>query len=84
MYEYTVSMHTPSGYGLGPNVLSKREAKEAVHKDVVLLKWSTPRTTSMDLQFCTSAYRVTPSDVSLALHRHYIIILLLSMCVYCC
>jgi hypothetical protein len=48
------------GYSLGPNVPSKKD-----HRDItVTLKWSTPKSTSMDLQFCTSAYRVTPSNVS--------------------
>lgn len=37
--------------------------KDSSVKDVVL-KWSTPKSTSLELQRCTSAYRVTPSDVS--------------------
>ena len=29
-----------------------------------MLKWSTPKSTSLDVQCCTSAYRVTPTNVS--------------------
>lgn len=49
----------PTGYALGPIPITK---KDSVVKEVTL-RWSTPKTTSMDFQFCTSAYRVTPSNV---------------------
>ena len=29
-----------------------------------MLKWSTPKSTSLDVQCCTGAYRVTPTNVS--------------------
>ncbi|KAL5516104.1 hypothetical protein EMCRGX_G001375 [Ephydatia muelleri] len=37
----------------------KREGKEG---SIIYLKWSTPKSTSLDLHFCTSAYRVTPTN----------------------
>lgn len=49
-----------AGYSLGPLIPSKKDHREVV----VTLRWSTPKSTPMDLQFCTSAYRVTPSNVS--------------------
>ena len=33
-------------------------------KDAVILRWSTPKTMALDLQYCPSVYRVTPADVS--------------------
>ncbi len=48
-----------AGYGL--SVISSTK-KDSSTKDVVL-KWSTPKSSSLELQRCTSAYRVTPSDV---------------------
>ena len=32
--------------------------------DRLVLKWSTPKTSTLDLQYCTSAFRVTPTNVS--------------------
>ena len=33
-------------------------------KDAVVLRWSTPKSMNLDLQYCSSVYRVTPADVS--------------------
>ena len=58
------------GYGLGAPISAKKEPKDkdTPHKDAIMLKWSTPKSTSLELQFCTSAYRVTPMNVSARVH----------------
>ena len=33
-------------------------------KDAVVLRWSTPKSMNLDLQYCSSVCRVTPADVS--------------------
>ena len=40
-------------------VSGKQEAQQTIY-----LKWSTPKTGKVDLQYCSSVYRVTPMDVS--------------------
>lgn len=54
-----------AGYTLGPAPVMK---KAGLQKDVVTLRWSTPKSAPLDLQFCTSAYRVTPNNVSPSTH----------------
>ena len=58
------------GYGLGAPIATKKDLKDkdTPHRDAVMLKWSTPKSTSLELQFCTSAYRVTPTNVSIDLY----------------
>ena len=51
-----------TGFVLGGGAVGKKGEKEA--KDRLSLKWSTPKTSSLELQPCTSAYRVTPTSVS--------------------
>lgn len=53
-----------AGYNLGPMTGTKKESKEHHGKEIVMLKWSTPKSAPLELQFCTSAYRVTPSNVT--------------------
>ena len=31
--------------------------------DTVMLRWSTPKSMTLDLHYCSSVYRVTPADV---------------------
>jgi len=58
---FSLSLSLPPGYALGSQSVTRRDGQ---HRDAVTLKWSTPKATSLELQFCTSAYRVTPSNVS--------------------
>ena len=51
-----------TGFVLGGGAVGKKGEKEA--KDKLSLKWSTPKTSSLELQPCTSAYRVSPTNVS--------------------
>lgn len=39
-------------------------SKEGLYTDTVTLKWCTPKTTAVELQQCTGAYRITPVDVN--------------------
>jgi hypothetical protein len=50
------------GFVLGGGAVGKKGEKEA--KDKLSLKWSTPKTSSLELQPCTSAYRVSPTNVT--------------------
>lgn len=51
-----------SGYIPGSTGMSQggRESD----KDAVILRWSTPKSMNLDLQYCSSVYRVTPADVT--------------------
>lgn len=40
------------------------QSKEGLYTDTVTLKWCTPKTTAVELQQCTGAYRITPVDVN--------------------
>ncbi|XP_060114106.1 integrator complex subunit 13 isoform X1 [Heteronotia binoei] len=39
-------------------------SKESTNKETVTLKWCTPRTNSVELHYCTGAYRISPVDVN--------------------
>nr|XP_020653459.1 protein asunder homolog isoform X5 [Pogona vitticeps] len=39
-------------------------SKEGPCKETVTLKWCTPRTNSVELHYCTGAYRISPVDVN--------------------
>ncbi|KAM6437631.1 integrator complex subunit 13 isoform 2-T2 [Liasis olivaceus] len=39
-------------------------SKEGTFKETVTLKWCTPRTNSVELHYCTGAYRISPVDVN--------------------
>ena len=53
-----------TGFVLGGSAVGKKGEGGRETKDRLSLKWSTPKTSSLDLQPCTSAYRVTPTNVS--------------------
>ncbi|XP_078465657.1 integrator complex subunit 13 isoform X1 [Lampetra fluviatilis] len=38
--------------------------REGVTKETVTLKWCTPRTNSIELHYCTGAFRISPVDVN--------------------
>ncbi|XP_030070738.1 integrator complex subunit 13 isoform X1 [Microcaecilia unicolor] len=38
--------------------------RDATVKETVTLKWCTPRTNSVELHYCTGAYRISPVDVN--------------------
>ncbi|XP_029016608.1 integrator complex subunit 13 isoform X2 [Betta splendens] len=38
--------------------------RENTLKETVTLKWCTPRTNSIELHYCTGAYRISPTDVN--------------------
>ncbi|CAO2607206.1 Integrator complex subunit 13 [Lemmus lemmus] len=39
-------------------------SREGPFKETVTLKWCTPRTNSIELHYCTGAYRISPVDVN--------------------
>uniref|UniRef100_A0ACB8FQD0 Integrator complex subunit 13 n=1 Tax=Sphaerodactylus townsendi TaxID=933632 RepID=A0ACB8FQD0_9SAUR len=39
-------------------------SKEGTNKETVTLKWCTPRTNSVELHYCTGAFRISPVDVN--------------------
>ncbi|XP_008109684.1 integrator complex subunit 13 isoform X1 [Anolis carolinensis] len=39
-------------------------SKDSTFKETVTLKWCTPRTNSVELHYCTGAYRISPVDVN--------------------
>ncbi|XP_019353893.1 integrator complex subunit 13 isoform X3 [Alligator mississippiensis] len=39
-------------------------SREGTFKETVTLKWCTPRTNSVELHYCTGAYRISPVDVN--------------------
>ncbi|XP_018411592.1 PREDICTED: protein asunder homolog isoform X2 [Nanorana parkeri] len=39
-------------------------SREATLKETVTLKWCTPRTNSIELHYCTGAFRISPVDVN--------------------
>ncbi|KAM9310940.1 LOW QUALITY PROTEIN: integrator complex subunit 13 [Gastrophryne carolinensis] len=39
-------------------------SREATLKETVTLKWCTPRTNSVELHYCTGAFRISPVDVN--------------------
>ncbi|XP_058045773.1 integrator complex subunit 13 isoform X2 [Ahaetulla prasina] len=39
-------------------------SKEGTFKETITLKWCTPRTNSVELHYCTGAYRISPVDVN--------------------
>ncbi len=39
-------------------------SREGAFKETVTLKWCTPRTNSVELHYCTGAYRISPVDVN--------------------
>ena len=54
-----------AGFVLGGGAMGKKGEGGKEGRDRLSLKWSTPKTSSLELQNCTSAYRVTPTNVSL-------------------
>ncbi|XP_060240481.1 integrator complex subunit 13 isoform X8 [Meriones unguiculatus] len=43
---------------------SGSSSREGPFKETVTLKWCTPRTNSIELHYCTGAYRISPVDVN--------------------
>lgn len=41
-----------------------KTVKEGLEYDSVILKWCTPRPSTVDLQYCTAAHRITPVEVN--------------------
>ncbi|XP_078678571.1 integrator complex subunit 13-like isoform X1 [Branchiostoma floridae x Branchiostoma belcheri] len=39
-------------------------SKDSFGRETVILKWCTPKTNIVELQYCTGAYRITPADVN--------------------
>lgn len=52
------------GFTLGASASGKKGDSGKDGKERLTLKWSTPKTSTLDLQRCTSAYRVTPTNVT--------------------
>lgn len=49
--------------GYVPGHIGMSQGGRDSNKDAVILRWSTPKTMALDLQYCSSVYRVTPADV---------------------
>ena len=57
-----IPMHY-SNPGYQSGVINSVESQMSIDEPVIL-RWSTPKAMSLDLQYCSSVYRVTPADVS--------------------
>ena len=62
---YNVYLHVLYILGYIPGSTGMSQGGRESDKDAVILRWSTPKSMNLDLQYCSSVYRVTPADVSI-------------------
>uniref|UniRef100_A0A4W6G361 Integrator complex subunit 13 n=1 Tax=Lates calcarifer TaxID=8187 RepID=A0A4W6G361_LATCA len=64
IYHQVLTSHSSSFHCAGDLHMAGTSTRENGLKETVTLKWCTPRTNSIELHYCTGAYRISPTDVN--------------------